>query len=248
MYLFHWHVLGRPCDHAFQIKSGLNVPWTKWSRNWEKKPILSFSLFMYGSLVCEWIWFFLHYFPRGHVCLSGSCGQLHSCRDLSAFSHLPEAWEMHSLSSSSLYSPHGSGFVACWSMGSPSFCPFLVFSPSAARLQIHCAISVFCNPAARFPSQLPLGTYKNKFAQSSTLWPTLSSSTNLDFIIISWPQYKSMAQTGKLDFQILTNRQQMLRPQTKGLQIYLNRHALLYFQSPLPARLYLLTAKHHLFL
>lgn len=81
-----------------------------------------------------------------------------------AFSHLPEAWEMHSLSSSPLYSPHGSGFVACWSMGSLSFCPFLVFSHSAARLQIHCAISVFCNPTARFPSQLPLGTYKNTFS------------------------------------------------------------------------------------
>lgn len=134
----------------------------------EKKKILYFlflCLCMDHLSVSFRIWFFLHYFPCGHVGLSGSCSQLHSCRDLSAFSHLPEAWEMHSLSSSPLYSPHGSGFVACWSMGPPSFCPFLVFSHTAVRLQIDCAISVFtCNPAARFPSHLPLGTYKNTFA------------------------------------------------------------------------------------
>lgn len=179
-----------------------------------RKKTYTFFFFVYVWITCLWVNLIL---PA--LLSTWTCVLVWLLRPATAFSHLPEAWEMHSLSSSPLYSPHGSGFVACCSMGSPSFWPFLVFSHSAARLQIHCAISVFCNPAARFPSQLPLGTYKNKFAQSSTLWPTLSSSTNLDFIIISWPQYKSMAQTGKLDFQILTNRQQMLRPQTKGLQI-----------------------------
>lgn len=178
---------------------------------------------MYGSLVCEWIW--LQILESDSSCITfhvDMCASLapaasYTHVDISpAFSHLPEAWEMHSLSSRPLYSPHDSGFVACWSMGSLSFCSFLVFSHCS---QIQCAICVFtCNPAARFPSQLLLGTYRNTFAESSTLWPTLSSSTNLDFII-SWPQYKSMAQTGKLDFQIRTNRQQMLQPQTKGLQI-----------------------------
>lgn len=148
---------------------------------------------MDGSLAFEWIqiqilrvWFSLHYFPCGQICLSASGSLLHPCGPFFCFLPSPSSLGDAQLKlQPTVFSMRLWGtLVHCCLF----FCSFQAFSHPAARLQTHCAISQL------LPAILPLifldifllelrGTHLQSVCDSPL------SPTDLDFITTSWTQY-----------------------------------------------------------